>query len=390
MYSRAIKDRLLQGASIYPVVTITGPRQSGKTTLASSVFKNYKYYDLEDPFILEEIKSDPASFINYNSDGVILDEVQNYPEILSYIKAVVDKDRKKHKGQFILTGSQQFSLLNAITQSLAGRTDLLALYPLTFSELRQHNNSYDEADWMVKGFFPEVHQENLPLDIFYTNYVRTYIERDLRKLLLVEDLSLFRNFLCLCAGRVGQLLNIQGICNEIGIGFVTAKKWLSLLETSYVIQILQPYHSNFGKRIVKTPKLYFIDPGLVCHLLKIKTKEHLLAHPLKGQIFENMVVMDIVKSRVNKGLMHDLYFYRDSNQKEIDVLLEVANDLYPLEIKSSHVFNAKFLSSMESFKKMTDKFKHGYLSYCGDPINSKEYITYCNYKNIGEIMANIK
>ena len=395
MISRDLKSALIEGANTYPVVTLTGPRQSGKTTLVKEIFSDAYYYNLEDPSLLQEVKANPKLFVENRDKTVIFDEIQNYPELLSYIQVTVDEVQENC--MFIITGSQHFSLLNNVTQSLAGRTSVLTLYPLTLSEVKSKQPNYTVEDWIIKGFLPRIHSNKAPVkpEDFYRNYVYTYLERDIRTISTIKNLENFRDFIALCAGRVGQLVNIDDLCNSLGIDRLTVKHWLNLLETSYIIKTIKPYHNNFGKRIIKTPKIYFVDTGIVCYLLNIRTTEHLKTHPLKGQIFENMMVMDIVKNRVNYGFMSDLFFYRDNKQKEVDLILEVANDLYPIEIKSSSNFSRDFLSSVNYFKKISNKVKHAYLIYTGTPAitnnnNVKTETSIFNYKDIGDEIKNIK
>lgn len=383
MINRELQSQLLEAINYYPVVTLTGPRQSGKTTLVKATFNDFDYYNLEDPDLLEQIKIDPKKFLKQQSKSLIIDEVQNYPELLSYIQVTIDENKSSIK--FILTGSHQFALIEAINQSLAGRTDLLVLYPLSITETISFNEKLALDDLLLQGFYPRIYVGNIPADRNSKNYVQTYVERDVRKIINIKDIHLFQKFIKLCAGRVGQVLNINSLCNETGITNNTIKSWLEILEASHLIYMLQPYYENLGKRIIKSPKLYFVDVGLVCYLLGIKSKDHLKSHPLRGQIFENMVIMDFIKNQTNNGQEPNIYFYRDNNQNEVDLIFEVGGNLIPIEIKSSETFNKDFAKGIKYFQKLTAKAKSGYIIYAGSPIGSSQDYQIINYKNIAEI-----
>lgn len=383
MYQRELKQQLLKAATYYPIITLTGPRQSGKTTLVRSVFPKHQYFNLEDPDVLEQIKIDPKKFLREQKGGLIIGEVQNFPKLLSYIQVVVDESVQK--GTYVLTGSHQFSLLEAINQSLAGRTDVLVLYPLTFFETSQFHEETGLDRWLLNGFYPRVYSENIPAERNSKNYIKTYVERDVRKIINLKDIHLFQKFLKLCAGRVGQVLNISSLCNETGVTHNTLKSWIGLLEASHLIYLLQPYYENLGKRVIKSPKLYFVDVALASYLLGIKSLLHLDSHPLRGMLFENMVVMDIVKNQANKGQDPDIYFYRDSNQNEVDVIFEQGGKLIPIEIKSSETFNKKFLHGLEYFMNLTEKAQSGFLVYAGSPAGGSDKIRILNYRNVKEI-----
>lgn len=385
MFKRDLEHQLLKATKYYPVITVTGPRQSGKTTLVRSVFPNHQYFNLEDPDVLEQITIDPKKFLREQKGDLIIDEVQNYPQLLSYLQVVVDENPQK--GRFILTGSHQFTLLEAITQSLAGRTDLLVLYPLTLSETHQFNKEIELDQWLLNGFYPRIYSENIPAERNSKNYIKTYVERDVRKIINLKDIHTFQKFLKLCAGRVGQVLNINSLCNETGVTHNTLKSWIGILEASHLIYLLQPYYENLGKRIIKSPKLYFVDVALACYLLGIKSQKHLAPHPLRGMLFENMVVMDIVKNQANKGQDPDLYFYRDSNQNEVDIVFEQEGKLTPIEIKSSETFNKKFIKGIQYFMNLTEKAKGGFLVYAGNPIGGTEEVKILNFKNTKDITS---
>ena len=360
-----MESTLREACNFFPVVTLTGPRQSGKTTLVKTVFKNKPYCNFENLDEREFAEKDPRAFLKKFSEGAILDEIQRVPSLLSYLQAYVDEKNKM--GMFILTGSQNFSLIESLSQSLAGRTALLKLLPLSIPELTQHYKKVSDPEtWIYQGFYPAVYSRKISPPLNYRSYIETYLERDLRLLIHLKELSSFQTFLRLCAGRVGQLLNAQSLAGEVGVSSVTIKSWLSILEASFVIYILRPYHLNLGKRLIKSPKLYFTDVGLASYLLGIEEKSHLDSHPLRGSLFENMVVMDCVKNRMNRGLDPNLYFYRDSSQNETDLVFEKGGKICAAEIKSSETFHSSFLKGLETLRKvMKNRYEKGYVIYSG-------------------------
>jgi predicted AAA+ superfamily ATPase len=337
-----IVKNLAQG---YPVVTITGPRQSGKTTLARLVFPDKRYISLEDPNQREFAEEDPKGFLSNLTDGAVLDEVQRCPALFSWLQGVVDTDGRM--GLFILTGSQQFGLISGITQSLAGRAARVQLLPFSLSELAAVNRAPQYLDELLyRGSYPPIHDREVAPVHWYADYVTTYIERDVRQMVNVRDLSTFQRFVRLCAGRNGQLLNLSALSNDCGISQNTAKSWLSVLEASYIVFLLQPHHRNFRKRIVKTPKLYFLDTGLVSWLLGIHSAEQLSIHSMRGAIFESWVIQELLKGRYNQALVSNLYFWRDNTGNEIDVLLERGEQLQPVEIKSGQTITKDQLAGL--------------------------------------------
>lgn len=335
----------------YPVVVLTGPRQSGKTTLLKAGFSDYRYVNLENPDYRNYALSDPNGFLSEYDGFVIFDEVQRVPELFSYLQTKVDNDQIM--GQFILSGSQNFHLMRSISQSLAGRAALFKLLPFDQSEMKQANwLSDDYAVNLHRGFYPGVYDRDIPAKVFYSNYIQTYVERDLSELIQVKDLKQFRNFISLCAARAGQLLNLNSLANECGISQPTAKSWISVLETSYIVYLLQPYHSNFNKRITKSPKLYFYDTGLLCFLLKIPDSSSLKISPYKGNLFENYVVNEYVKQNYHNNRLIDFWFWRDAVGHEVDFLWQATEKLNLVEIKATETIMPEMFKGLSYFEKL--------------------------------------
>jgi len=378
---REIKAELVDLALHYPVVMITGPRQAGKTSLARQVFPDKPYYSIENPDVRQQISSDPRAFFTSNPDGAIIDEFQRYPEILSYIQGIVDE--KKQNGQFILTGSNNVSMLSKVTQSLAGRVALLKLLPFSIAEIGAFGKNYSVDDYLLNGFYPRVYADNLNPTKAYRNYYETYVERDIRQILQVKDVSLFQKFMKLCAGRVGQLFNANNLATEVGVSYQTIFAWLSALQATYIVFLVQPWSANISKRLVKTPKLYFYDVGLAAYLLGIENTSHVETHPLRGSLFENMVTLELLKKRYNAGLDNNLYFYRDNHGNEVDIMQEAGYQLNLFEIKSAETFTPHFLKGLDYFKKIVpDRVGISNLVYAGsDEMSIKEH-RIVNYKNL--------
>lgn len=344
--NRTIEKALIDVAQKYPVVTITGPRQSGKTTLCRKVFPEKKYVSLESMDTRNFAREDPRGFLAGLPDGAILDEIQQVPELPSYIQTLVDE--RQQNGLFILTGSQQFEVATVINQSLAGRTALLKLLPFSLQELGAHADQRSIDNLLLNGFYPRIWREELEPSQALGNYIETYVERDIRQLVAIKDLSLFQRFVTLCAGRVGQLLNFNNLAADTGVSHQTARNWLTLLEASYIVFRLPPYHANIKKRLVKSPKLYFYDVGLAAYLLGIENELHVSRDPLRGNLFENMVVMEALKYRLHRGQRSNLHFYRDSNGKEVDLFLSYGPDIFPIEVKSGMTINKDYFKSLRS------------------------------------------
>ncbi|MEK7457870.1 MAG: ATP-binding protein [Patescibacteria group bacterium] len=348
MIHRTITSKILELKEKYPVISITGPRQSGKTSLAQELFPNYIYYNLENLDSLALAKSDPKNFMKVGSGKrIIIDEVQKFPELLSYIQ--VEVDAQKIDGQFVITGSQNFSIAESISQSLAGRVANFTLLPLSYSEVRGSTYSglfAESKQSILRGFYPRSLVKDIHPEDFYRDYLSTYVERDVRQIKNVGDLSVFQKFLQLLAGRVGQLVNFSSLANDVGVNYKTIKSWLSILEASYIVYSLQPYYENFGKRITKSPKIYFCDTGLLCHLLKINSVNELETHYAYGQIFENFVITEVYKSNFNLRKNEQIYFWRDSNGNEVDMVIDRGENKSGIEIKAGQTFNSEMLKGL--------------------------------------------
>lgn len=332
------------------MVTILGPRQSGRTTLTRMTFPDKPYFTLEDPDVRMMAEADPRGFLGQMQDGGILDEIQRLPVLLSYIQGMVDKTEKR--GQFILTGSHQPHLHEAISQSLAGRTAMLSLWPFSIREIRRYDSPHDPFDLIYRGFFPRLHEERLEPRRFFNGYLQTYVERDVRALIQLRDLSQFQKFLVLLAGRVGQIVNLASLGNDVGASATTIRSWLSILKASYVLFDLPPFFENVQKRVIKSPKIYFTDVGLAAFLLGIHTGEQASRDPLRGNLYENLVIADIVKAALNKGIRPEIYFFRDSHGNEIDLLVRENGKLTPVEIKSAATFAMDFVKRLEWFQSL--------------------------------------
>jgi predicted AAA+ superfamily ATPase len=347
---RTIKKEMEIYLTKYPILALTGPRQSGKTTFLKKQFPSYTYINLENIDDRNYALRDPNGFLAQYNKYVIFDEVQRVPELFSYLQTKVDENNIM--GQYILSGSQNFHLMRNITQSLAGRVALFKLLPFDFQELQQNN--WLDSDYSVnlqKGFYPAIYDRDIPSKVFYSNYIQTYVERDLSELIHLKDLKRFRNFISLCAARVGQLLNLNSLANECGISQPTAKSWISVLETSYIVYQLQPYHTNFNKRITKSPKLYFYDTGLLCFLLKIKDATSIKTSPYKGGLFENFVINEYLKQNYHQNLMLDFWFWRDAIGHEIDFIWQNSETINLVEIKASQTIMPEMFKGLSYFEK---------------------------------------
>ena len=386
MIQRTIQVQLKKLAAMYPVVTITGPRQSGKTTLAKMTFPDYRYVSLENFDVRQMAEADPKGFLKSYAAPVILDEIQRVPALLSYIQTIVDEN--KSSGQYILTGSHQPQLGQGVSQSLAGRTGILQLLPLSISELASAGIVLSRDQYITQGFMPRLYDTSLDAKNLYRDYFSTYVEKDVRIMLNIKSLSAFETFVKLLAGRVGQLVNLSSLANDVGISAPTLKEWLSVLEASFIVFQLPCYFENFGKRLVKSKKLYFTEVGLATWMLGIETPEQVARDPLFGGLFENMIVMEALKSRFNAGEMPNLYFLRDSQGLEADLLFRKShNELIPIEIKGGMTWNKDFCRNLLKLRKLSDKFVSGYVIYSGDLTPEIDGIKYLNFKNTASAVS---
>lgn len=382
MIARHLHSTLRAAARQAPVVTLTGPRQSGKTTLARSAFPRHDYVTLEDPDVRAFALEDPRGFLDQYRRGVVLDEAQRAPDLFSYVQTLVDRDDEP--GRFILSGSQNFLLSRSVSQTLAGRCVILHLLPFSFTELaslpaldvsglgrrlsrRRAPGGTDLMKTLFRGFYPRIHDKRLDPRRWLRDYQQTYVERDVRELVNVGDLEAFRIFVRLCAGRSGQLLNLSGLASDAGIAHPTARRWLSILETSFLVVLLRPHHRNFSKRLVKSPKLYFLDTGLLCHLLRIRSPEELRVHAARGAVFETFVLSELLKARLHRGEDPDLHFWRDSAGHEIDFVIDDGEALTAIEAKSGQTVGGDFFAGLKFWRRLAgDPEAPAALVYGGD------------------------
>ncbi|MBU0974876.1 ATP-binding protein [Patescibacteria group bacterium] len=377
MIKREITTRINRLKTQFPVLAVTGPRQSGKTTLLKEIFPDYAYYNLENPETLAKVEHDPATFIRENQDRVIIDEIQRIPKLLSYIQVTVDEIKKL--GSFIISGSENLLLSEKINQSLAGRAAYITLYPLSNQELQVEKllkpTIYEQ---IFTGSYPFLYSHDVETIGYYDQYIATYAERDLKQISNIINLSQFRKFFALLAGRVGQLVNLTTLANDTGVSVTTIENWISILEASYLVIRLQPHFKNFGKRHIKSPKIYFTDTGLACRLLGINSPTQLKTHYLLGGLFENMVIMEVMKHFSNNGIPGKLFFFRDSNGQEVDLVIDQGLKQIPIEIKSSGTFNTDFYKGLKYWRNLMADSKeattdHGFVIYTGEQtINGAE------------------
>lgn len=378
---RKIESPILEAAKYFPVITVTGPRQSGKTTMLKHIFPHLHYYSLEDLDTRSFAMEDPVRFLHLHEEGMILDEVHNYPELLSYIQGIVDEQPQK---KFVLSGSSNFALLKKVSQSLAGRSGVFELMPLSIEEVKGQIEYVDDADQLLyQGLYPAVCScKNIP-KFLYPSYVKTYLERDVRDLLNVKDIRLFNMFLKLCAGRIGSVFNASEIAGEIGVSSKTIQAWLSILQASYVVYLLPPYFENSRKRLTKSPKMYFCDTGLACTLLGIESAEQLAFDKMRGHLFENLIVVELLKRRLNEGKESNLYFYRDSNQNEVDILVNNGSSLDAIEVKSAMTYNPSFEKALQKVNEWVNPpVGKRIIIYAGTLEDDKGDIRLLNYRNM--------
>ncbi|MBE0647619.1 MAG: ATP-binding protein [Bacteroidales bacterium] len=368
----------------FPVTMITGPRQSGKTTLLKETLTGFRYVNLEDPDFRTWAVEQPKDFLHNNPPPIIIDEAQHAPDLFSYIQLLTDE--KQDPGMFVLSGSQNFSIMEKITQSLAGRCAILTLFPFAFNELP---DSFRESKTNVlihKGFFPRLYQTVYDIPLFYQSYITTYIEKDVRQLANIGNLQDFTRFMKLCAGRAGQLLNIASLATEVGIAYNTCKSWLSYLVTGNIIRLVSQYHKSFNKKVVKTPKLMFTDTGLLCNLLGITNEQTLSIHPFRGEIFENHVYMELVKQLTNRGMLPDLAFWRDNHKTEVDFILDQSPSLIAIEVKSGMNVQPSYVNNLKRFSSYNQGITIPYLIYDGDLERVTDNIKVLNWRNSGEVL----
>lgn len=387
MIERAICESVKTSMKQVPVVTILGPRQAGKTTLVRDLFPDYTYVNLEDRATRELAENDYIGFFDKYQEPMIIDEIQRVPDLLSAIQVKVDEDRRKN-GRFIVTGSHQPRLREAVAQSLAGRTAIHLLLPLSFEELARNGSIKTLDESIIQGFMPELYLENSREPyIYYRDYLDTYVEKDLRQMIAVKDLNAFIRFVTLLAGRVGQVVNLSSMSGEVGVSTTTLAEWLSVLEDSFVVFKLQPYFSNISKRIVKSPKIYFTEPGLAAYLLGIETANQASRDPLRGNLFENIVIVEAMKARLNRNKEPNLYYMRTEKGVEVDMILRKEGKLFPYEIKSSMTPNNEFTKNMRLFCKSEPNAEKMCVIYCGEPYGSYQDCRYINYIDVCEAIG---
>jgi predicted AAA+ superfamily ATPase len=381
MIERTLASKVTSLAQKFQVITLTGPRQSGKTTLVRATFPDLPYVSLEEPDIRQIALTDPRGFLSNYPNGVILDEIQNTPELFSYIQRIVDENRQI---QFILTGSSNFLLMEKISQTLAGRTAVLHLLPFSLQELEPLADSYENL--IFKGQYPRIYDRTIPPPDFYPSYIQTYVDRDVRMIKNIGDINAFIQFTQLCAGRIGQLLNYASLANDAGISPNTAKSWLSILESSYILYRLQPYHRNFNKRLVKSPKLYFYDTGVACSLLGIREQEQVNLHYMKGSLFENLILNEFIKRSFNRGENRQPYYWQDNHGKEIDCLLVNGEKVTAIEIKSGKTISISYFENLNYWRSLTTLPENQeYVVYGGDQSMQTSAGTLISWKDLDRI-----
>lgn len=379
---RALTEVVLRNAETYPVISITGPRQSGKTTFVRHVFPEKDYVSLEDLDFRLSAERDPRGFLERYPNGAILDEVQRVPGLFSYLQTRVDESGAM--GEFVLTGSQQFGLMSGITQSLAGRVAMHVLLPFSQSELRGAKRSLEST--LYEGAYPPVHARKPEINAWYDNYLQTYLERDVRQIIQVRNLNTFQGFLRLCAGRSGQLLNLSNLGADAGITHTTAREWISVLTASYIIHLLPPHHRNFNKRVIKSPKLHFLDTGLMCALLGIETPDQIHSHPLRGAIFETWVVSEFLKGRLHDGKRSNLAFWRSRSGMEIDLLVDRGDTLDPIEIKSGKTAARDFDRNLRQWMDLAGRAAaRPVVVYGGEDSYTEKGVRFCSWKDLGKL-----
>ena len=384
MVERAAAAKLQQLAKKFPVIGLLGPRQSGKTTLAKELFKTKPYVSFENQDTVLLALQDPRAFLKQYKNGAVFDEIQRAPELLSYLQEIVDSHPKK-SNLFVITGSQNLLLLESITQTLAGRIAFIQLLPFSIAELSKTSYKKQSLNSLIlRGGYPRIYQQRITPPDYYPNYLLTYVERDVRQIKNINNLGLFQRFLKICATRVGQQVNYSSIANDCGIDQKTVLNWLGILEASFVAFRLQPFYKNLGKRLLQMPKLYFYDTGLCCSLLEIENEKQLANHPLRGSLFENLIIIELMKDRYNYGLRSNLYYWRDRTGNEIDVLIDQPTGAIPVEIKSSSTFNLDFLKGITYWRKLNPQVKTSYVIFTGND-GEVEGTKILSWLNLGKV-----
>jgi len=385
MIQRTASTRLKHLASAFKAVAVTGPRQSGKTTLVRSVFSDKPYVSLESPDNRQFAMEDPRGFLDQFPEGAVLDEIQRSPSLFSYLQEVLDNNKKP--GRFILTGSNNFLLNEQISQTLAGRVGYLHLLPFCFDEMQEYDVPFSEQHFITNGFYPPVHDQDIPVQEWMPAYIRTYVERDVRQIKNITDLVVFEKFMRLLSGRVGQEMNYTSLSVETGVDVKTIQSWLSILVSSFIVFLLPPFYKNYNKTIVKRPKLYFYDTALAASLLGIRTTEHLQLHPLRGALFECLIVAELVKQKENHGTGHNFYFWRDKTGREIDLIIDQPPGLIPVEIKSGKTIQAGFFKNLRHWLRLAGE-KHGKIIYAGDDDQKRsEGIDVISWKSVKDLLV---
>ena len=381
---RKIEETILEASKYFSVIAVSGPRQSGKSTLLTQLFPLYEKYSLKDLNILDYAKNDPIAFLNQTDEGIFIDEIQRCPQLLDYIQGIVDNNPKRH---FALSGNSNFEVMKNLSESLAGRAGVFELLPMSIQEVTGKVDLDNLNQILYNGLYPSICAKKNIAKFFYPSYVKTYLEKDVRDLLQIKDQIRFTKFLKLCAARIGSLFNASELGAEVGVSSKTISHWISVLQASYLITLLPPYYENIPKRLVKSPKLYFNDPGLACYLLDIETPQQLDRDKMRGAIFENMIVMEAIKHRYNMGLEGGVFFYRDSNQNEVDLLIKQEGELTAIEVKSSMTYSSSFekaLTQIEGWIKTPISKKA--IVYSGDFENTSGNINLINYRHISSIL----
>lgn len=382
--NRDLEKIIVEASEYYSVISVTGPRQSGKSTLLKHLFPDYKEYSMKDVHIRDFALNDPVAFLNQTTDGMFIDEIQKAPVLMEYIQGIVDRNPER---KFLLTGSSNFEMMRDLSESLSGRSGVFELMPMSLSETNEFRTNLDLSNQLFEGLYPAVCSKKNKAGFFYPSYVKTYLEKDVRDLLNVQNQMQFMRFMKLCATRIGSIFNASELSAEVGVDVKTITRWLSVLQASYLITLLPPYYENISKRLIKSPKLYFNDTGLACYLLDIESAKQLDRDKMRGALFENMIVMEIIKHRYNQGKTGGVFFYRDSNQNEIDVLLKQEGEITALEIKSAMTYNSSFEKSLKQIPNwINTPITNRAVIYSGDFENTSSDIKLLNYNHLGDIL----